>query len=588
MIGNSDTDVPDDDDDNKMTADATVLPSTRSRLEARYPRPSYFPTSPPLSDHEWIVLLFSHLIKESDNTRIELYDCPSRKLCPVNTAGGGGGSREGVGDNGRTWQPAKLPTSTVHQRPLHGRLFFLSFRLLQDSLHLPPHSSRSAYKVSGVSSGPVQLCHPADGIRKEYKLQSVYSLTNGSSKADPPSVPAPTPSTPPAQPAVPPSYPWFLFNHPPCWPLLMPDAASAQSAGSLAGTTKANSQADISNSSALTNVSSSPEEDDDRLSDDDELFDHDDDDDGSNSIIGSLVSSTDDGQQEDPLDMRASNHRRRNRTRKCIQFSFNYTRFCRNSFRNRKRFFLGGLRIIYITLMDRMLMDNEQAANGERSLASLPSLHHHLHQQQMHHHHHQMRMAAAAGGLGMVVSGGRKKRSRAAFSHGQVFELERRFGHQKYLSGPERADLAQMLKLTETQVKIWFQNRRYKTKRRQLQQQQQQHDVAAATMALNNMAAARRVAIRVLSERQTSGSTSSSVHQLHNQHPGMMSNSQRSSSTSAMTAGPHHPTFAGLAGHHHHQPQHHHNLHHPFYYCPPAYLAMGPTTDPFISNTTTP
>jgi len=46
----------------------------------------------------------------------------------------------------------------------------------------------------------------------------------------------------------------------------------------------------------------------------------------------------------------------------------------------------------------------------------------------------------------------RKKRSRAAFSHAQVFELERRFGHQKYLSGPERADLAQMLKLTETQV----------------------------------------------------------------------------------------------------------------------------------------
>lgn len=106
-------------------------------------------------------------------------------------------------------------------------------------------------------------------------------------------------------------------------------------------------------------------------------------------------------------------------------------------------------------------MDSEhQAVSEERSLGNLPSLHHHLHhhhhqqQQQMHHHHHhhQMRMAAAAGGLGMVVSGSRKKRSRAAFSHGQVFELERRFGHQKYLSGPERADLAQMLKLTETQV----------------------------------------------------------------------------------------------------------------------------------------
>ncbi|XP_068573633.1 NK3 homeobox 3 [Cebidichthys violaceus] len=62
---------------------------------------------------------------------------------------------------------------------------------------------------------------------------------------------------------------------------------------------------------------------------------------------------------------------------------------------------------------------------------------------------------------------GTKKRSRAAFSHAQVYELERRFNVQRYLSGPERADLAEALKLTETQVKIWFQNRRYKTKRRQ-------------------------------------------------------------------------------------------------------------------------
>ncbi|XP_034292687.2 homeobox protein Nkx-3.1 [Pantherophis guttatus] len=60
------------------------------------------------------------------------------------------------------------------------------------------------------------------------------------------------------------------------------------------------------------------------------------------------------------------------------------------------------------------------------------------------------------------------KRSRAAFSHSQVIELERKFSHQKYLSAPERAHLAKNLKLTETQVKIWFQNRRYKTKRKQL------------------------------------------------------------------------------------------------------------------------
>lgn len=64
----------------------------------------------------------------------------------------------------------------------------------------------------------------------------------------------------------------------------------------------------------------------------------------------------------------------------------------------------------------------------------------------------------------------RKKRSRAAFTHLQVYELERRFNHQRYLSGPERSDLARRLKLTETQVKIWFQNRRYKAKRKLMQQ----------------------------------------------------------------------------------------------------------------------
>uniref|UniRef100_A0A8C6YTU3 Homeobox protein Nkx-3.2 n=1 Tax=Nothoprocta perdicaria TaxID=30464 RepID=A0A8C6YTU3_NOTPE len=81
----------------------------------------------------------------------------------------------------------------------------------------------------------------------------------------------------------------------------------------------------------------------------------------------------------------------------------------------------------------------------------------------------------------------RKKRSRAAFSHAQVFELERRFNHQRYLSGPERADLAASLKLTETQVKIWFQNRRYKTKRRQM-----------AAELLAAAPAAKKVAVKVL------------------------------------------------------------------------------------------
>ncbi|TRZ03922.1 hypothetical protein DNTS_011099 [Danionella cerebrum] len=62
----------------------------------------------------------------------------------------------------------------------------------------------------------------------------------------------------------------------------------------------------------------------------------------------------------------------------------------------------------------------------------------------------------------------KKKRSRAAFTHLQVLELEKKFSRTRYLSAPERAHLASSLHLTETQVKIWFQNRRYKTKRRQL------------------------------------------------------------------------------------------------------------------------
>lgn len=41
----------------------------------------------------------------------------------------------------------------------------------------------------------------------------------------------------------------------------------------------------------------------------------------------------------------------------------------------------------------------------------------------------------------------KKKRSRAAFSHAQVLELEKRFNYQRYLSGPERADLASSLKV---------------------------------------------------------------------------------------------------------------------------------------------
>ncbi|XP_036397423.1 NK2 transcription factor related, locus 9 [Megalops cyprinoides] len=59
----------------------------------------------------------------------------------------------------------------------------------------------------------------------------------------------------------------------------------------------------------------------------------------------------------------------------------------------------------------------------------------------------------------------KKKKRRVLFSKAQTFELERRFRQQRYLSAPEREHLAHLLSLTPTQVKIWFQNHRYKMKR---------------------------------------------------------------------------------------------------------------------------
>lgn len=61
--------------------------------------------------------------------------------------------------------------------------------------------------------------------------------------------------------------------------------------------------------------------------------------------------------------------------------------------------------------------------------------------------------------------GHKKRKRRVLFSKAQTYELERRFRQQRYLSAPEREHLASLIRLTPTQVKIWFQNHRYKTKR---------------------------------------------------------------------------------------------------------------------------
>lgn len=86
----------------------------------------------------------------------------------------------------------------------------------------------------------------------------------------------------------------------------------------------------------------------------------------------------------------------------------------------------------------------------------------------------------------------RKKKTRTVFSRAQVFQLESTFDLKRYLSSSERAGLAASLRLTETQVKIWFQNRRNKWKR------QLAAELEAANMANMAHAAQRLVRVPVL------------------------------------------------------------------------------------------
>lgn len=58
-----------------------------------------------------------------------------------------------------------------------------------------------------------------------------------------------------------------------------------------------------------------------------------------------------------------------------------------------------------------------------------------------------------------------KHRRRVAYTRNQILELEKEFHFTRYLTKERRSEMSTMLKLSERQIKIWFQNRRMKWKK---------------------------------------------------------------------------------------------------------------------------
>ncbi|NXE16634.1 VAX2A protein, partial [Lophotis ruficrista] len=81
----------------------------------------------------------------------------------------------------------------------------------------------------------------------------------------------------------------------------------------------------------------------------------------------------------------------------------------------------------------------------------------------------------------------RPKRTRTSFTAEQLYRLELEFQRCQYVVGRERTELARQLNLSETQVKVWFQNRRTKQKKDQSRDSEKRSAASSESFATCNI-----------------------------------------------------------------------------------------------------